>query len=149
MTIFEVLKQEHQEIKDLFVKIENSEDEDDDLRQELFSELELNLLAHAKAEQVTVYARLEQDEEMKAIMAEAQEEHALAEKFLREIKELDVTDEEWMSKIGVLKENIEHHMEAEENEMFENAKSILSEEEQEDLAFAFQEERERLMVEIV
>lgn len=148
MTIFDVLKKEHQDLKQLFLKLEKTEEEDDDMREEVFHELELNIMAHAKAEQATVYARLEQEDEMKAIMSEAQEEHALAERFVHEIKDMDVEDEEWMPKVIMLRENIEHHMEEEEGEMFKIAKNILSDEEQEDLGVAFQEERERLMVEM-
>ena len=41
--------------------------------------------------------------------------------------------EEWTAKFTVLKENIEHHVEEEEGEMFESARKVLSKEDQESL----------------
>ena len=36
------------------------------------------------------------------------------------------TDERWGAKFKVLKENIEHHIEEEEGEMFRTARSVMS-----------------------
>ena len=42
-------------------------------------------------------------------------------------------DEEWTAKFTVLKENVEHHVEEEEGEMFEKARKVLAKEDQEAL----------------
>jgi hypothetical protein len=51
--------------------------------------------------------------------------------------------EEWTAKFSVLKENIEHHVEEEEGEMFKKARQALSEEEIETLGEQLQAAKEQ------
>ena len=41
-----------------------------------------------------------------------------------ELERLDVSDETWGAKAKVMKENIEHHIEEEEGEMFKAARQV-------------------------
>jgi hemerythrin-like domain-containing protein len=51
--------------------------------------------------------------------------------------------EEWTAKFTVLKENIEHHVEEEEGEMFPKARKVLGEEEAEALGTRMEEAKEK------
>ena len=44
------------------------------------------------------------------IANEAYEEHLAADMLLAEIKKIDVSDEVWLGKFMVIKENLEHHI---------------------------------------
>ena len=50
-----------------------------------------------------------------------------------ELESLDVSDETWGAKSLVMKENIEHHIEEEEGEMFKQARQVFDRQELEDL----------------
>ena len=50
-----------------------------------------------------------------------------------ELESLDVSDETWGAKAIVMKENIEHHIEEEEGEMFKQARAVFDRQELEDL----------------
>ena len=50
-----------------------------------------------------------------------------------------VTDETWGAKFTVMKENIEHHIEEEEGEMFKQARQVFDDDELEDLGRRMQE----------
>jgi hypothetical protein len=52
---------------------------------------------------------------------------------MSELEALDVSDETWGAKALVMKENIEHHIEEEEGEMFKQARQVFDASELEDL----------------
>ena len=72
-------------------------------------------------------------DETRDITLEAFEEHRLVKQLLGELESLDKGEEKWTAKFTVLKENIEHHVEEEEDEMFKKARKVLSEEDAETL----------------
>ena len=51
-------------------------------------------------------------------MLEGYQEHHVVDLLMGELESLDVSDETWGAKAIVMKENIEHHIEEEEGEMF-------------------------------
>ncbi|HVG20670.1 MAG TPA: hypothetical protein VNI02_16595, partial [Blastocatellia bacterium] len=53
--------------------------------------------------------------------------------------------EQWTAKLTVLKENVEHHVEEEEGEMFKQARSALSKEEVEQLTTRIEAEKKKQM----
>ena len=60
----------------------------------------------------------------KDIVLEGFQEHHVVDLLMKELEELDVTDETLGAKAIVMKENIEHHIEEEEGEMFKTARSV-------------------------
>ena len=51
-------------------------------------------------------------------------------------------DEQWTAKFTVLKENVEHHVEEEEEEMFQKARKVLSEDEIDELGERLQQAKQ-------
>ncbi len=76
---------------------------------------------------------LKKETETRDITLEGFEEHKVVKTLLGELETLGKDQEEWTAKFTVLKENIEHHVEEEEGEMFTKARKVLSEAEAEDL----------------
>jgi hemerythrin-like domain-containing protein len=58
-----------------------------------------------------------------------------------ELEALDVSDETWGAKATVMKENIEHHIEEEEGEMFRQARQVFDADELEDLGRRMEERK--------
>jgi hemerythrin-like domain-containing protein len=55
-----------------------------------------------------------------------------------ELEALDVSDETWGAKALVMKENVEHHIEEEEGEMFTKARQVFDRQELEELGKAME-----------
>jgi len=126
--LFDLLKEDHDRVKDLFEQIEDSED-DTESRDELFSQIRDDLEIHMEGEESFLYPALEEHDDTREMALEAYEEHHVAKTVLIEVGELDQEDERWKAKMKVLKELIEHHIEEEEGELFKMARKVLAKEE--------------------
>jgi len=136
MKIFDQLKTEHEELKDLLEKGESCEAGE---RKDVLSEIEKNLVPHARGEEKTLYAKLlnaskaSKQESENTLTNEAYEEHRVAEELLKELKNMNAREQKWAGLFKVFKENIEHHIEEEEEDLFAAAKELLNEEELEQI----------------
>jgi hemerythrin-like domain-containing protein len=126
MDIFAHLKQDHDKVKKIMNQIEETTERAEKTRTELFELFKSSMLSHSKAEEETFYAALKDQDETRDLVLEAIEEHAVVEKLIFELTELPVSDETWTAKFSVLKENVEHHIKEEENELFKKARNIFS-----------------------
>jgi len=133
MNAFTLLKQDHKTVADLLEKIDQTTERGIKTREDLFTKLKTELDVHAKIEETVFYPALENEKETRDITLEAFEEHRLVKQLLSELESMSKDAEEWTAKFTVLKENIEHHVEEEEGEMFESARKVLSKEDQESL----------------
>jgi hemerythrin-like domain-containing protein len=98
-------------------------------------------MVHARIEETIFYPALENADETRDITLEAFEEHRLVKQLLGELQSMGKDEEEWTAKFTVLKENIEHHVEEEEGEMFTKARKVLSEEDAETLGTRMEKAR--------
>ena len=76
---------------------------------------------------------LEEAEETHDITLEAYEEHNLVKQLLAELESEAKDQEQWTAKFTVLKENVEHHVEEEEGELFPKARKVLGKERSEEI----------------
>jgi iron-sulfur cluster repair protein YtfE (RIC family) len=133
MNAFELLKQDHKKVSGIFEKLEPTTERGVKTREELFAQLKQELDIHARIEETIFYPAIKEAKETKDITLEAYEEHNVVKQLLAELDELSKDDETWGAKLKVLKENVEHHVEEEEEEMFPSAREVLSPEQIEDL----------------
>jgi iron-sulfur cluster repair protein YtfE (RIC family) len=133
MDAFELLKSDHEKVAGILDKIEGTTERALKTREELFTQLKTELDIHAAIEEKIFYPVLEKAEESRDITLEAFEEHRLVKQLLAELESGAKDDETWTAKFTVLKENIEHHVEEEEGEMFKQARKVLSKAEIEEL----------------
>ncbi len=133
MNALELLKTDHQKVSNLFKKLEETTERAVKTRQELFDTLRQELEIHSRIEEQIFYPAIKEAEETHEITLEAIEEHNVVKQLLKELDGLSVDDEKWTAKLTVLKENVEHHVEEEEGEMFKGARKVLSREQLEEL----------------
>jgi iron-sulfur cluster repair protein YtfE (RIC family) len=133
MDAFELLKQDHEKVSGIFEKLEPTTENAVKTREELFAKLKNELDIHARIEEQIFYPAIKQAEETHDITLEAFEEHRVVKRLLSELEAMPVDNEQWGAKLKVLKENVEHHVEEEEGEMFPSARKVLSEEQINDL----------------
>jgi hemerythrin-like domain-containing protein len=91
------------------------------------------MLIHERIEEEIFYPALKEHPKAKEIVLEGFEEHHVVDEIMGELEATDVTDEQWAAKFKVMKENIEHHIEEEEGEMFKQARQVFSADELESL----------------
>jgi iron-sulfur cluster repair protein YtfE (RIC family) len=139
MNAFTLLKADHDKVAKLLEQIDQTTERGVKTREELFAKVKTELDLHAQIEETIFYPALEQAEETRDITLEAFEEHRLVKQLLKELESLSKDTEEWTAKFTVLKENVEHHVEEEEGEMFPKAKKVLSKEDQETLGARLEE----------
>ena len=117
MNAIELLKEDHDKVDKLFQKVKATPDGD---HKELFEQIKSELDVHTHIEETIFYPRLlkEGDEELQSIVKEGIEEHRQAKMFMRELSALSEDSEKFEPKLKVLMEDIEHHVQEEEGEMF-------------------------------
>ena len=143
MNIFELLKQDHEKVAGIFEQLEPTTERAEKTREELFARLKTELDLHAYLEETILYPVLKQEEQTREIALEAVEEHRVVKQFLQELDAMPVTSEQWTAKLTVLKENVEHHVEEEEGEMFKKARAALTREQIDDLTAKFESEKSK------
>jgi hypothetical protein len=80
------------------------------------------LMGHERMEEDVFYPALRANAEAREIVLEGYEEHHVIDLILDELLDVPEDSEQWKAKLKVLQENIEHHIEEEEGEMFKKAK---------------------------
>jgi iron-sulfur cluster repair protein YtfE (RIC family) len=143
MNAFALLKADHEKVAGILETIEDTSERAVKGRDELFARLKTELDLHAMIEEEIFYPALEGTEEAREITLEAYEEHRVVKQLLAELEAEPKDTEEWTAKFMVLKENIEHHVEEEEGELFKKARQALSEEEIETLGDRLQEAKQQ------
>ena len=116
MNALELLEQDHQKVSELFVQVDAAEDDEE--KRQLFEGISNELTIHTHIEETVFYPALEKREELKDLVLEAYEEHKQVKTLLREISNLVDGSEKFDAKLQVLMENVDHHVEEEESEMF-------------------------------
>jgi hemerythrin superfamily protein len=128
MNAIDVLKQDHDKVKQLFQRFESSDDES--LHRRLFEEIKTELQIHSHIEEAVFYPVVEEkDDELNEMVQEAYDEHAEVNDLLVEIEDLNREGSDLRSKVIELKDIVEHHVQEEENEMFPKVRQAMGEEE--------------------
>lgn len=139
MNAFQLLKEDHKKVAGIFEKLEPTTERGVKTREELFTQLKNELDVHARIEETIFYPALRDADETHDIILEGYEEHKVVKTLLAELDKLPKDDEKWGAKLKVLQENVEHHVEEEEGEMFKEARQVLSEEQAEQLGLRLEE----------
>ncbi len=142
MNAFTLLKADHKKVASILEKLESTTERGVKTRQELFAQLKTELEIHTRIEETVFYPVLEKQDETRDITLEAVEEHRIVKRLLAELDSLAKDDEQWTAKMTVLKENIEHHVEEEEGDMFKKAQKALSDQEIETLGTRMERAKE-------
>jgi len=116
MDALQLLRQDHQAVKDLFDQVDDAEDGKQ--RKRIFDQIDTQLNIHSHIEETVFYPEMRKIEELKEMVEEALQEHQEVKTLLEEIEGLDPEGEEFSASLEELIENVEHHVAEEEDEMF-------------------------------
>ncbi|MFN2532573.1 MAG: hemerythrin domain-containing protein [Pyrinomonadaceae bacterium] len=145
MNAFTLLKADHQKVADIMEKIDATTERGVKTREEQFTRLKQELDIHTKIEETIFYPALEESNETRDITLEAFEEHRIVKQLLAELEKMSKDDEQWTAKFTVLKENVEHHVEEEEGELFKKARKVLSDEDIQNLGARLERAKQQEM----
>jgi hemerythrin-like domain-containing protein len=123
-----LLKKDHDVVKKMLKDLEATTERAVKTRQDLFERLKFSLTVHEQMEETVLYPALEEHAKAKEIVLEAYEEHEVVDTIMGELEQTPVDDETWHAKLTVMQENLLHHIEEEEKEMFGQARRVFDEE---------------------
>jgi hemerythrin-like domain-containing protein len=144
MDAISLLEEDHRKMKKLLSELESTTERGVKTREDLFATVKDELTVHETIEEEIFYPALKEHPKTKEIALEAYEEHHVVDMVMAEIEDVPHDDETWGAKFKVMKENIEHHIEEEENEMFKQARQVFEEGELEALGEQMRLRKEQL-----
>lgn len=124
----QIIKEDHEIIRNLFTTYNGYTENDDEQKKETAHEILKELSVHAHMEEKFFYPCLKEaiDAAHPIPVDEAMAEHHAAKVLMLELKVMPVTSETYDAKMGVLEENVTHHMEEEETELLPQAEEVLA-----------------------
>ncbi len=141
MNAIELLKSDHQKVKGLFREFENSESDQE--KEKLFQQIKSELEVHTHIEETIFYPVIKDEEELEDITLEGIEEHHVVDVLIRETENLTDDSSKFEPKVTVLIENVEHHIQEEEGEMFPKVQELFDEQTLEDLGAKMEAEKKK------
>ncbi|MGP1283641.1 MAG: hemerythrin domain-containing protein [Parasphingopyxis sp.] len=138
--IFARLKEDHDKHRTMLDLIDKTQG-DSDGRRELFGRFKTEVIAHAAAEEETLYATMLADPDLRDKSQHSVAEHKELEDYLEELEEMDYSSTGWLARFRTMKDRYLHHIEEEENEMFIAAAKGLSEKTEKELAEKFEQRK--------
>lgn len=117
-----MLKNDHQEVKALFKKFEGLSDRSKVGKKTVADQVCDALTIHAQLEEEIFYPAVRKAIKDEDLMDEAVVEHASAKELIAQLAAIDPDDELYDAKVKVLSEQIDHHVEEEEGDMFPKAR---------------------------
>lgn len=142
MNALDLLKQDHQKVKDLFKQFEANNDQN--ANQEIVESIKVELDIHAHVEESIFYPTLEDqnDDELIELVDESLEEHQEVKDLLKDIDGLTEDRQQLRSKVMELRQKVEHHAEEEESELFPRVRKVLPEEDLERMGEEIESEKQ-------
>jgi hemerythrin superfamily protein len=114
---FELLKQDHQKVKDLFEEFDAAPDIV--TKQHIVEQVIKELTLHSEVEEELFYPAVrEASEEANDLVDEAIDEHQTVRAIIEELQGIASSDAGYDEKFHELAENVVHHAEEEESEIF-------------------------------
>lgn len=131
MNALKLLSEDHKKVKELFEQAESAEGKK---QQSIFDKIKTELETHTRIEETIFYPAVQEHQQLKDMVLESLEEHKQVKTLLKEMDALASDSEKFEPKLKVLKENVEHHAEEEEEgKMFPKLRELMNEQQLEDL----------------
>ena len=121
ISALDLLEEDHIQVEGLFEEFEQLDNAEE--KEDLALKICLALRVHAQIEEEIFYPTVRDAIDNTNRIDEAIVEHAAAKQLIAEIEEMDAGDELYDAKVKVLNEQVLHHIEEEEDELFPEVES--------------------------
>jgi hemerythrin superfamily protein len=134
-----LLRDDHDNVRKLFKRFEAAGDDAHQEKREIADKIVEELTIHAFIEEKFLYPRVAQleaggsREEPEELVKEALEEHAQVKTLLSELEGMSPEDEYFDAKVTVVIDDVRHHAEEEEQEMFPKVRESMGRNELQEL----------------
>lgn len=145
MDAMEMLIRDHREVMEIFKEVELAHKNKDRTLDDIFDKLLQKLEMHMNIEETMFYPNIVSKKETRDITLEGIEEHHVVKTILKELNLDPKITDEWKAKLKVCRENVEHHINEEETEMFPDVPKVLSKERLDQIANQLEEKKRELM----
>lgn len=148
MNALDLLKEDHDKVRDLLSQLVNTTERAEKKRPELLAKIEKEIQVHTQIEEEIFYPAFKKasGKTNDVMYYEAHEEHrAVEELVMPDLKKADPGGTQFSGRAKVLKELIEHHAAEEEEEMFPQARKTMTKSELEELGERMQARKKELM----
>lgn len=135
--IFRELKDDHEAHRTLLDLIEKTHG-DSEGRRELFERFQVEVRAHAAAEEQSLYAVMLAKPELNEDGKHSVAEHKEIDDIIAELFEMDMSSSGWLTRFKTLKHDYLHHIDEEEEEIFPHAAKGLSDAQKAEIAKVFE-----------
>ena len=142
MNIFEALRSDHDQQRDLVERLLRTEGASDD-RSGLFERLVAELEAHAGAEERCFYVPLMKDDLTQGKARHSVAEHQELDDLVEQLHGYDMSGSQWIQTAQDLADRLTHHLDEEEREVFQLAGKVLSDQQKIRLAVDYADEMDR------
>lgn len=125
MDALELLTADHNRVRGLFARFQEAKEKDATAQLgELADKIFFELKVHTEIEEKIFYPAVRAlDDELADEVDEGRQEHHVVDVLMAEAQTLNPGDDEWVAKMIVLIENVEHHADEEEQDMFPAVRS--------------------------
>lgn len=134
-TLYELLEKDHVNVKYLLGKVIDKESAKE------FPQIKKELKVHMGGEEQYFYPELKKTDEI--IIIEGHYEHDVARRIIEDIEGEKEESNQWLGRVKVLKDLIEHHIKEEEDEIFSLARKNLGKKKEEEIHRKFAEEKRK------
>lgn len=124
-TIYEAIKKDHEHHRSLLEAIVNTQGDSAE-REKAWNEFYYDVKSHAAAEEETFYSRLMEKTEGQDDARHSVHEHQQLDDIMEDLNGMEMSSPGWLIRFKTLKEEYEHHMEEEENDIFSKAREVLT-----------------------
>jgi hemerythrin-like domain-containing protein len=120
MDAIALLTADHNRVRGLFARFKEADEaEDVAAMRDLAAAIATELRVHTRIEEEVFYPEVRRgSDELEETVAEGIEEHHVVDVLLDEVEGLEPGAEDWVAKMTVMIENVEHHAGEEEHELF-------------------------------
>ena len=145
MHALKLLKKDHSAVESLFGKFERTDRGSHEKRYEIFAQIRRELQLHMKVEEEIFYPALKAfNGEGRNLVSEALKEHKDIGQLLTQISPLKPSDRNYDDRVEALIENVDHHVNEEEGQIFRFIEENCSQEQLEDLGRQIEERKKAL-----
>jgi hemerythrin superfamily protein len=125
MDVIALLTADHNRVRGLISRYKEADEADKtEEASELADKIMHELGVHMAAEEDVFYESVKKrTSEIKGDVDEGYEEHHVAKVLINEIGQLNAGSDQWVAKMTVLIESVEHHIDEEEEELFPSVRS--------------------------
>ncbi len=146
--IYTAIKEDHDKHREMIEAIKNTQGDSPE-RRKAWSEFYHEVKSHAAAEEETFYSKLISKTWGQDAARHSVHEHKELDDLMDELNEMDMSSPGWLNKFNTLEHDYLHHIDEEEEEVFNRAKQEIDDAEIEDFGTRFLKRKteERKLVE--